>query len=79
MKPSSVKSLKPSHRSYSSGLFAFRHKPRSDGSRSAKKIWGRESHIKAFLLPSTSIQESQREITNTLGQPYKNHSLTKHK
>jgi len=77
MKRSSVKSLKPLHHSYSSGLFAFRHKPRSDGSRSGKKERGRESHIKAILLPSTSIQESQREITNTLGQPYKNHSLKK--
>lgn len=76
MKPPSVKSLKPLHRSYGSGLFAFRHKPRSDGFRSAQKKWGRESHKKAFL-PSTSIQESQREITNTLGQPYKNNSLTK--
>lgn len=78
MKPSSVKSLKSLHRSYSSGLFAFRHKPRSDGSRLAKKKWGRESHIKAFLLLSTSIPESQREITNALSQPHKNRSLTTH-
>lgn len=75
MKPS-VKSLIPSHCSYSFGLFAFRHKPRSDGSRSGKKKWGRQSHRKAFLLPSTSIQESQQK--SQLGQPYTNCSLTKH-
>lgn len=64
MKPS-VKSLTPSHCNYSFGLFALRHKPRSDGSRSGKKKWGSQNHIKAFLLHSRVPEE----IRDMLGHP----------